>query len=142
LSRTLSQTHTIISIELSPLILLRSGLSSFIHILRGFTTTVTVLRFYNISSSVKDKRLQNITLHVLNYVSSIISLEIFGIEIMILHAHPQIVIYDCVKFQQYWFILQGGVGLTRNMDREMDKVISVQPPQTALTLHSYNIGLA
>ena len=50
----------------------------------------------------------------------IISLESIRTEIVYLHAHHQVIYYYCVKFNQYWFIHLGGVGLTRIMDRQKD----------------------
>lgn len=51
---------------------------------------------------------------------SIISLEIILTRNISLHAHAQVVYYNCINFQQYWSIILGGVALTRNMDRRTD----------------------
>ena len=33
-----------------------------------------------------------------NYLPYIISLDIFGLGIIFLHTHPQVIYYNCVKF--------------------------------------------
>ena len=48
-------------------------------------------------------------------------------RIIFLRAHPRAIVYNCIKFHQYWFIHLGGVALTRNMDRET--VISINTSQ-------------
>jgi len=43
------------------------------------------------------------------------------LEDFLLHAHPKVINYSCVKFHQYLYIWLGEVMLTRNMDRQTDK---------------------
>jgi len=50
-----------------------------------------------------------------------ISLEIVWTGIIHPDAHSQVVWCKCVKCHQCCLICLGGVGLTRNMDRRMDR---------------------
>ena len=67
----------------------RTGLSSFMHILKSYTANVSVFKCIRKGGI----GLTNIT--VLNRVSSIISLEIALNKIFLLHAHPQVIFFNC-----------------------------------------------
>ena len=51
--------------------------------------------------------------------------------IILLHAHPQVVYCNHVKFHQYWSIRKGGrVALTKHLDRWTDRVFPITPQTT------------
>ena len=79
------------------------------HILKSYTANVSVFKCIRKGGI----GLTNIT--VLNRVSSIISLEIALNKIFLLHAHPQVIFYNCWTFHQYQFSLQREIALTRKM---------------------------
>ena len=70
----------------------------------------------------------------------IISLEICLTLIVLLHAHLQVINYNCVKYYQYQLFHSGGVALTRHLDRQTDRptdrqtdrVIYIYPKQVCL----------
>mgnify|MGYP007133257199 CR=1 FL=1 len=80
----------------------------------------------------------------LNYLPWIIPLDFFGTRIIqlqhILVAFTILVYYTCVEFRQYWFICLGEVALTRNMDRQTDRVIPIYTPKLCL-LRAIHISL-
>ena len=59
-------------------------------------------------------------------------LEIVRTGIIPLHAHPQVVVYNCVKFLQYRFICWGVVADSRHLDRKTNRAISLLPIKLCL----------
>ena len=58
----------------------------------------------------------------------------------LLYLFTILVYYTCVEFRQYWFICLGEVALTRNMDRQTDRVIPIYTPKLCL-LRAIHISL-